>query len=81
MTAHLLYFAQLREVLGKSEEDLRVAEGTTLKQLFKTLAMRELRLQPFEDSLIFFLNEERAVGDEALRDGDVVAFCPPVSGG
>ncbi len=78
---HTLYFAQLRETLGRSEEDLPVNQGTTLKQLFTHLSIREPRLVGFEDSVVFFLNDERADGNETLRGGDRVAFCPPVSGG
>lgn len=80
-TVHTLYFAQLRETLGRSDEDVHVPEGTTLKQLFTFISKGEPRLREFEDSLVFFLNEERATGNEILLDGDRVALCPPVSGG
>ena len=56
-------------------------DGTALKQLFSSLSQREPRIRDFADSLVFFLNEERAEGDERLHDGDVIALCPPVSGG
>ncbi len=56
-------------------------EGTTLKQLFTSLSKREPRLRDFEDSLVFFLDEERAGWNEVVHDGDVIALCPPVSGG
>jgi len=78
---HALYFAQLRETLGRSEEDLSLNQGMTVKQLFIQLSNQEPRLVGFENSVVFFLNDVRAVGDESLRDGDRVAFCPPVSGG
>jgi sulfur-carrier protein len=81
VTVHALYFAQLRETLGRSEEDLTLTQGTSLKEVFVQLANREPRLTGFRDSVVFFLNDERAIGSEALQNGDRVAFCPPVSGG
>ncbi len=81
ITVHSLYFAQIREILGRPGEDLRVPNETTLKQVFTSLAQREPRLGEFADSLVFFLNEDRAGGEEILHDGDVIALCPPVSGG
>ncbi len=77
----VLYFAQLREVRGSTEEGVRIVEGTTIGELLNILEKDEPCLKGFEDSMIFFLNEERAEGDEVLKDGDIVALCPPVSGG
>ena len=78
---HALYFAQVRELLGRGGEDLQIPEGTTLKELFTSLAKREPRIQDFANSLVYFLNEVRVGGDEMLHEGDTIALCPPVSGG
>jgi molybdopterin synthase sulfur carrier subunit len=80
MTLHLIYFAVLRDILEKGQETLVVpfAEGTVeslvqhLLQIYPRLSMEGVRVA---------VNEEFSEPGLALRDGDVVALIPPVSGG
>ena len=81
----VLYFARLRESLGKSSEqiklpaDVRDLEG--LRALLVALGGAwEQELAPSKP-VRAAVNQAMAMGDVPLSDGDEVAFFPPVTGG
>ena len=81
----VLYFAKLREDLGKASEELALpGDVTTVAALRAHLMKRgtvwQLALDP-EKGLRVAVNQE--VADPATRvgAGDEVAFFPPVTGG
>ena len=81
----VLYFASLRERLGQSSEDLDLPEGVThLGGLSAHLAARggawEQALGGSE-TLMMAVNQEAARADSQVKDGDELAFFPPVTGG
>jgi sulfur-carrier protein len=75
----VLYFGQAREAAGTSSEGVVLPEDTRLK----TLVERSKRTHGGLARLtsVIALNEEVALDDAVLADGDVVAFLPPVTGG
>lgn len=77
----VLFFGQVRELTGLSEETAELPEGTTLDDLFRRYAERFPRLGGFRGSLVASRNQEFASWDTGLGAGDDVAFLPPVSGG
>jgi MoaE-MoaD fusion protein len=77
----LLYFAIVREMIGHSEAIRELPEGITLNHLFDQIAAENPGLQRLRPSILFMVNQEYARPDRTLRDGDEVAFIPPVSGG
>jgi molybdopterin synthase sulfur carrier subunit len=68
----LLYFAILREKLGKHEEML---------ELRKLLIEREPHLADVLKVCLFAVNQEYVGEDFILKGGETVAVIPPVSGG
>ncbi|WP_295511299.1 molybdopterin converting factor subunit 1 [Accumulibacter sp.] len=80
----VLYFASLRERLGRSSEELALpAEVADIAGLRDFLVARG---GPWENlatlrNLRFAVNQEMARLDSPLRAGDEVAFFPPVTGG
>ena len=74
-------FASFREATGQAERTLEVTPGTTVGQLWSNLVHESPRLAPLSDSAAFAVNKQYSRSDAALRDGDEVAFLPPVSGG
>ncbi|WP_457750582.1 ubiquitin-like small modifier protein 1 [Thermococcus sp.] len=82
------YFARYRSLVGKSEEELEIPEGATVRELIEVLKERHpvLKDEVFaeEDDLAdvnVSRNGRYVRFDEVLQDGDVVALFPPVSGG
>ena len=79
------YFAGLREALGTDVEEIALPAGVGDIAALRR-ALRE-RGEPWqralgEDALVrAAVNLELAQGDTAVRDGDEVAFFPPVTGG
>ena len=81
----VLYFARLRETLGRSREDLALPDSVIdLASLRETLVARggmwaqELsQTRPVRAAV----NQEMASGDTPVKDGDEIAFFPPVTGG
>ena len=81
----VLYFARLREALGKSSERIELpANVRDLEGLRAFLVARggawEQELAPSKP-VRAAVNQAMAVGDVPLADGDEVAFFPPVTGG
>ena len=81
MKAKVRFFAALREMLGASELSLELADGQTVGDLYRELCDRYPRLAEYGSILLYSVNAEYVSPDHALRDGDEVAFIPPVSGG
>lgn len=75
------YFAGHRDIAGRSEEQIELAEGATVGALWAQLVARYPRLAGYSGSLLYAVNEEFSDTATGLRDGDEVAFIPPVSGG
>ena len=74
-------FASFREAAGAPQSVIEVAPGTTISQVWGELVEAHPRLRPLSRSAAFALNGRYTREDEALHDGDTVAFLPPVSGG
>lgn len=81
----LLYFAQLREILGISSEQVELpANIQTVGQLTGWLRQRggiwEEELSPSRP-VRAAVNQDMANADTSVKDGDEIAFFPPVTGG
>ena len=81
----VLYFAWMRERMGRSEEDLSPPPGVaTVGALVDWLRARDATgAAAFAETAIVraAVNQEFAQPDTPVRDGDEVAFFPPVTGG
>jgi molybdopterin converting factor subunit 1 len=74
-------FARLRDIAGASELARDVADGTTAGGVWRLLADEFPELARYERSISTAVNADYARMDQVVRDGDEVAFLPPVSGG
>jgi molybdopterin synthase sulfur carrier subunit len=83
MSIRILYFAALREALGQAEEVLELSAPLTLGQLRQTLADRpgDWAVLGTMKNLKAAVNQAMAGPGTPLKDGDEVAFFPPVTGG
>ena len=81
MNLKLLYFAQLREQRGASEDSLEMPAGSTVRDLRHHLLESYPQLKGTLERVAFAINMEYTEDDCRLAEGDSVALIPPVSGG
>lgn len=74
-------FARLREIARAGEVVLDVDPPATIGTVWSELARRHPELAAYGSSISTARNMDYARMDAAVRDGDEIAFLPPVSGG
>lgn len=74
-------FARLRELAGASELTRDVPDGATAGDAWNVLVRECPPLADYSRTISCAVNEEYARLTASLKDGDEVAFLPPVSGG
>jgi len=74
-------FARLKDIAGVAEFDRDVPDAVTLAGVWELLARDYPAMAPYRGSVSGAVNAEYARMDTSVRDGDEVAFLPPVSGG
>ena len=81
MRVRLLHFASFREAVGRDEEIKDLPEGARVSDLWKALSSEVSLFSRFPSMPPAAVNREYVPGDVILREGDEVAFLPPVAGG
>lgn len=81
MSVKVLFFASLADVTGMHEAEVDSSAVRDVASVFDQLAGRFPELEAHRRSLLIALNMEFVPPDTPVRDGDEVAFFPPVSGG
>ena len=82
---HVRYFARLREQVGSAGEEIEAASD--LATVADIAARLRQRGSPWSDILrqdqtvMAAVNQEMARPETPVKDGDEVAFFPPVTGG
>ena len=81
----ILYFAGIKEILGVGSEKLSLADSIeNIAELIDYLCGdRDARWASAlrQENLLMAVNQTMVKADHELKDGDEVAFFPPVSGG
>src|SRR5688572_18478990 len=82
MQVSVLFFATLKDIAGQARLTLALpGESATVADVRRSLAAQFPGLEQHLESAIAAVNEEYAFAKDAVRDGDKIAFFPPVSGG
>jgi sulfur-carrier protein len=76
----LLTFGVTRDIIGESEIQIELIPQMRIGDLKSQLFERYPKLMKL-NSLAIALNETYAADEEVLKEEDVVALIPPVSGG
>jgi sulfur-carrier protein len=74
-------FARLRELAGASELHRDVPEGSTALDVWNGLSLEFPAFADYTKAISVAVNEDYARLTTSVRDGDDIAFLPPVSGG
>ena len=81
LTVRLLFFAVLRDIAGADQRELQLSDGTTAREVWQTLRAELAQLADYAQPPMTAVNESYVEPDVVLRDGDELAFIPPVAGG
>jgi len=77
MSIKILYFASLRERIGRGSDTLELSKSLKVDQVWQQVTGQE----SFPDDILIALNQEYTDANSIVNDGDEIAFFPPVTGG
>lgn len=80
MKITILFFGITTDLVGESSVPFSIKDNTSIKDLKENLKNEFPNLKNINDFAIA-ANEEYATDDLFLKEGDIVAIIPPVSGG
>lgn len=82
MKINVLLFAMLKDIAGTNRLELLLTQETaSLDDVRQAVTVRYPEIEAYLRAAIVAVNEEYAFAGEIVKDGDQVAFFPPVSGG
>jgi len=81
MKIRLLFFAVLRDIAGRSEDVVELNDGARAGDVWQRLRDEHPALRDYIQPPMIAVNESYVSAEEPLRDGDELAFIPPVAGG
>ena len=73
-------FSKVKYAFGKSEISYKLKEGTTIKE-FEKMVRKKAKGKLDEVSMSVAINKQYISNNAEIKDGDEVAFIPPVQGG
>lgn len=77
MRVRVRYFASLRERMGREADSVEADGPMTVAEVWARVGGGG----PLPEGVLCAVNMEYATPDREVRDGDEVAFFPPVTGG
>lgn len=78
MNITVRYFANMRDRMGRAEETISIeGESLTVEDLWSKVSSQ----QTLPGNLLIAVNMEYTDSSRVLKNGDEVAFFPPVTGG
>jgi sulfur-carrier protein len=77
MSIKVRYFASLKESVGRSEDNLTITGVLTVNEVWNRANLGK----PLPGNILAAVNMDYVGFDSLVKDGDEVAFFPPVTGG
>lgn len=81
MRCNVLFFAQVRDAVGKDREEIALRDGATVQDALTILATQHPIIAAMSDRIAIAVDEQYCTRSVRLRDGCTIALIPPVSGG
>ncbi|HEX8363326.1 MAG TPA: molybdopterin converting factor subunit 1 [Longimicrobium sp.] len=81
MIVRTLFFATYRDLAGTDELAIELPAGSRVVDLVRQLRAGDSPLSRLPETPVVAINMDYAPAGAELRDGDEVAFIPPVAGG
>ena len=82
--ARVIFFASIREALGRADIELSIYEDMKISKLIDILTQegcQDWRPVLTEENVRIAVNHEIVTGDVMVSNSDEIAFFPPVTGG
>jgi len=77
MSIKVLFFASLRDTLGRASDVIDAANISTVADVWEAVAKGDA----MPSNLLMAINQDYVKADASVQDNDEVAFFPPVTGG
>jgi len=77
MSIKVLFFASLRDEIGRGEDEIEAASVKNVADVWDTVAGGKA----MPSNLLMAINQDYVTADATVGDNDEVAFFPPVTGG
>ena len=71
------FFARIREEMGRAEDQVEFRPGLKVSDIWNRASGDD----EMPEAMLVAVNMEHVKGDPELKEGDEVAFFPPVTGG
>ena len=81
ISVRVLFFGAARDAAGREQLELSLSSPANVASAFAQLLADYPALARFGSSLLLAVNQEYALPDREISDGDELAVLPPVSGG
>jgi MoaE-MoaD fusion protein len=81
MKVRVLFYAQLRDLLGMRQLDVDVADGATVRDLLGKIYAQQPTLRPHDKSVLIGAGVEFVDRNYRLSPGEEISIMPPVQGG
>ena len=77
MNINVIYFASLREEIGRDQDFIQIDSPITTAEAWTQATGRD----ELPEKVLIAVNHEYVSVDTMLKEGDELAFFPPVTGG
>jgi molybdopterin converting factor small subunit len=81
MRVTVCFYSYFKDLTGCARLSEELADGSTLDDLFKALAVRFPKLGAMQKATLMAVGVDYQPRTYALREGDEVSLFPPVQGG
>jgi len=78
---HVQFYSRLRDLVGLSDPEVDVPDGTKVSDLLEKLYGETPTLREWNKSILVASGVEFVGRDHVLRDGEAISVMPPVQGG
>jgi molybdopterin synthase catalytic subunit len=81
LKSKIIFFAKLKDIVGKTEVEFELQDGSKVADLKKEVLLKFPNLQDYVDIMIVSINQKFAFDDDLIPANSEIALFPPVSGG
>jgi MoaD family protein len=81
MNVRVQFYAQLRDITGRSEIDVEVPPNGTVGDLLDEIYRRNTSLRPHDKTILVGAGVEFVDRNYRLKPGETISIMPPVQGG